>query len=965
MASLIDPLIPAAGEPAVKSEMRANFSAAKSEIEALQASALPTGGTAGQRLIKTSGNDYAVAWSDPAATSTANTFRVVDYGAFGDGVVLRAINDITISETVAPSNGDTLTLNGVVLTWQTSPSAAADIEIPAGTWDRNHSIQAVGNMLTTIAAVDEDAINKELRFYAGETKVWVERGLATGQQGTAAITSSNPTAVAVDGWTLGATVTAGSTTLTMPGGSFTANDVGKLLAVQRAGPLGNTDGVGMTHWTTIASYTSATEIEMTDAAVTSAAECDVIYGTVDDAAIDAAIDALENSGRGGVVEFDQGKTYLVYQIKLARKVPVIVEGRNAVIMQAPGVLALSGPNKPILDCAPSWFLNHASIQANLYPQVIIRDVIIDGASWFQNNEEYADPLIRNRYVGRFNYEQNHAIRCSGTDEDGNDRLIGTWQPVTVIGVTCRNICGDGIHVARNVALGAHSIRGLNVFRGTLVVSSQCCSIYMSDLYCDDDDRIGEYMEDSTYNTGGQSGIYFETEDNLRNGVWIPQGFPYHHGVVIDGAYLRQGRCNIATLGNSSAEVVPPDTTFSITLRNFVIPQENNVATHAIFVCSGPGSINIYDSVFHGGRADYGSRTVFDGSNISAFNCRFIASDNMKWSIGAPSYVAALKLIGPAEVNYTERMRRLVNCTFTVDNTVAAGVPAYGVYLNAENMTSSNHLPANTSWVQGYFDQCYWMQYRNRDAATAGYPAEYRLLDYAIYASAGCNVVVTDCRGFVDKGFRWSAISNGGDSFLQLGSGFKLQAKTAMFDGSAQGTTLCRAYIDADGVRIDDAYWGITGGSTVLHRLSGDMVLEVENNPTTAGPISVVDQWITTRGPLLLHGRLAPGRGLVANSITFTETQIAPNLSYSDDAAGNLIDDADGVTVVGSIDYARGWFEIDPPSNRVNVAVRWRVSYQHDNGRPGIAGMRARLKSDPTTQWKCTVTSKTAATWVAI
>jgi len=88
MASTIDPTKPEDGILAVKADLRDNLQAAKDEIEALQAAALPAGGSTGQRLTKLSGADFDAGWQTPSAMATSTPVGFVtpeDYGAVGDG----------------------------------------------------------------------------------------------------------------------------------------------------------------------------------------------------------------------------------------------------------------------------------------------------------------------------------------------------------------------------------------------------------------------------------------------------------------------------------------------------------------------------------------------------------------------------------------------------------------------------------------------------------------------------------------------------------------------------------------------------------------------------------------------------------------------------------------------------------------------------------------------------------------
>ncbi len=96
-------------------------------------------------------------------------------------------------------------------------------------------------------------------------------------------------------------------TFTSATASFSSSDVGKVITIFGAG------GTNIDLTTTIASVTSATEIELTDAASATVSSSVYRYGTDDTAAIQSAITAIYNSGNGvlaGEVFFPSG-IYLV------------------------------------------------------------------------------------------------------------------------------------------------------------------------------------------------------------------------------------------------------------------------------------------------------------------------------------------------------------------------------------------------------------------------------------------------------------------------------------------------------------------------------------------------------------------------------------------------------------------------------------------------------------------------------
>jgi len=93
------------------------------------------------------------------------------------------------------------------------------------------------------------------------------------------------------------TITSGSPTLTVTGANFTAADVGKRIQVPGAGTAGGVLS------TTISARISATQLTLAanaSSTVSGLAE-DIIYGTNDDAALQAAVDAAAAEGTGGTV----------------------------------------------------------------------------------------------------------------------------------------------------------------------------------------------------------------------------------------------------------------------------------------------------------------------------------------------------------------------------------------------------------------------------------------------------------------------------------------------------------------------------------------------------------------------------------------------------------------------------------------------------------------------------------------
>lgn len=92
-------------------------------------------------------------------------------------------------------------------------------------------------------------------------------------------------------------ITNGQKALTVTGGSFTKNDIGKLIKIDGAGSAG-ADLI-----TTIAGFTSATSVNLTVAAANTVSTGNLVYGTDDTVAIQAAVN-LANANGGGIIRFN-------------------------------------------------------------------------------------------------------------------------------------------------------------------------------------------------------------------------------------------------------------------------------------------------------------------------------------------------------------------------------------------------------------------------------------------------------------------------------------------------------------------------------------------------------------------------------------------------------------------------------------------------------------------------------------
>lgn len=118
----------------------------------------------------------------------------------------------------------------------------------------------------------------------------------------------------VETGTSGNTATASSTTVTASG--FNAGDVGKSITIRGAGTA------GAPHVSTITGYTSATQVTIADAAVTTIGTTDVVWGTDDAAALQAALDAAAAAGASSWVRLAPTLSLIKTGLNLSATVPL-------------------------------------------------------------------------------------------------------------------------------------------------------------------------------------------------------------------------------------------------------------------------------------------------------------------------------------------------------------------------------------------------------------------------------------------------------------------------------------------------------------------------------------------------------------------------------------------------------------------------------------------------------------------
>lgn len=240
-----------------------------------------------------------------------------------------------------------------------------------------------------------------------------------------------------NGSSTGCTISSGTADLTCIGASFTAEDIGKYAAIEGAG-LG---GSGNDLVTTIAAYTSPTEVVLNNPASASVSFTTCEYGTDDTAAISTAADSLQPVG--GTL-YVPGGIYFVSQYLLRRN--SVTDGAGV----GSTVLRLKGGSDD----------NLVELYSSAHSNVFLRNMSVVGnkgfnatgnAVWVQGplSSEFSQPLSSPQYIVFNDLYIGQAADDAFTFESGSGRM----SPY------------HGIQMAR-VDIGS-SDRGINVPNGSL------------------------------------------------------------------------------------------------------------------------------------------------------------------------------------------------------------------------------------------------------------------------------------------------------------------------------------------------------------------------------------------------------------------------------------------------------------------------------------------------------------------
>lgn len=232
-------------------------------------------------------------------------------------------------------------------------------------------------------------------------------------------------------------MTATDATFTATAAVFTAADVGKIMYVPGAGAS------GLDLYTTIASFTSTTVVELTDAASTTVASAAAAFGEDFTDQAQAAMDAATDAG-GGRVYFPPGIYFVVGTDQGTYRSGLLVNGDNLTVEGAgPASILRAGQGAD-----PQYITKHGT--ENLLSDITFRDLRLENNDVLSFLGGYGAVLYR---FERFTCERVQFINCSSGAAQG---ALGLSESRDFLAINCE-VDGRNVIAATGFKPGSNCV----------------------------------------------------------------------------------------------------------------------------------------------------------------------------------------------------------------------------------------------------------------------------------------------------------------------------------------------------------------------------------------------------------------------------------------------------------------------------------------------------------------------------
>lgn len=239
-------------------------------------------------------------------------------------------------------------------------------------------------------------------------------------------------------------ITAGHNVATCTGRNFTAADIGKCIGIIGAGP------VDISYSPLVGTITgiSGTNAVLSVTATTTVSNANVVFGTDDTLAFDAAMNAANAGGFGGIIEMPNGIFIITAPIQWQTKVSMIGNGFTSsyITWLSTHAMSQTGYEAAIAGVSTAF---GGSTAANPYEACIFRDFAIDMSFAFVGTLDYRAKC----------FDMLHCLRCLWMNLYLHD------SPATALGVDfLRDSVIFGCHIVnagRLSAGGNHGCSGIS------------------------------------------------------------------------------------------------------------------------------------------------------------------------------------------------------------------------------------------------------------------------------------------------------------------------------------------------------------------------------------------------------------------------------------------------------------------------------------------------------------------------
>lgn len=445
-----------------------------------------------------------------------------------------------------------------------------------------------------------------------------------------------------------AAMSSGSAVLTSAASLFTANDVGKYIAVQGAA------AAGANLFTTILSFQNAGQVTLnaTNASGGAISGKFADWGTDDTTAIQNAINAATAAG-GGVVYMPVG-SYLITQLNLANKGSIILQGEgiNATRLFAKNVAAYATTAGHLLDCTGSAFLQlkrfqigafysmpqpqtaifFGQVASNVSNRVLMDNLYVSGQYAIATLYIYGVPSSIASNSDFYNYKAGAGQQpCLVMTKDNRSSLTSSFATVTSGALSTSDWFFEGCEFHKFSGAGANNEVLMldqvdNILFSSGVVSGGATQYVTFDAGTNTNITFDNVSFETESEPVTPTNAYSLAASSTLNGFFAPNSSYILSGNKFAGSGAFQSTKNGPTYMSNSGSALVANTTYFVGVGVSDTVSSNNSAsllTEDCVLCNlraqtsaSPGGVQTYTITLQVGGADTALTTTITGAGTT-------------------------------------------------------------------------------------------------------------------------------------------------------------------------------------------------------------------------------------------------------------------------------------------------------------------------------------------------------------